>query len=204
MAGFDFFIKGVILGFSIAAPVGPIGVLCIRRTLGYGMLNGFLSGMGAATADGIYGCIAAFGVTGISAFLLGGQSFLRLLGGAFLVHLGYRTFRAVPSQGFKKDSGKGLLGAYASAFLLTMTNPMTIVSFAAVFSALGLGGTGGGKLSSVALVLGVFSGSMSWWFFLSGTVGLLRSRFEQGALKWVNRASGVVIAGFGLFSLLSM
>jgi threonine/homoserine/homoserine lactone efflux protein len=204
MAGLDFFIKGVVLGFSIAAPVGPIGVLCIRRTLGYGMLNGFLSGMGAATADGIYGCIAAFGVTGISVFLLDGQFILRLFGGAFLVYLGYRTFQAVPSQGFKKDKGKGLLGAYASAFLLTMTNPMTIVSFAAVFSALGLGGTGSGNLSSVALVLGVFSGSMSWWFVLSGTVGLLRSRFEQGTLKWVNRASGLVIAGFGLFSLLSI
>lgn len=199
-----FLIKGVLLGFSIAAPVGPMGVLCIRRTLSSGMLNGFLSGLGTATADAIYGCIAAFGVTVISTLLLEHQSYLRLLGGLFLLYLAYKTFQSIPAQEAAKSGCKGLLGAYTSAFFLTLTNPMTIICFAAVFAGLGVGTTGGNYILAAFLVLGVFSGSMFWWFTLSGMVNMLRSKIDQQRLKWINRLSGFIIGGFGILSLLSI
>lgn len=202
--GTAFLIKGLILGFSIAAPVGPIGVLCIRRTLSRGMLNGFLSGTGAATADGIYGCIAAFGVTAVSSLLLEHQFYLRLAGGVFLLYLGLTTFRSLPAESSAKAEGGGLLGAYVSVFFLTLTNPMTIMSFAGVFAGLGIGATGGDYSLAGLLVLGVFTGSMLWWLTLSGTVNLLRAKFDRKRLVWVNRLSGAMICGFGVVSLLSV
>jgi len=202
--GTAFLLKGLILGFSIAAPVGPIGVLCIRRTLSRGMLNGFLSGIGAATADGIYGCIAAFGVTAVSSLLLEHQFYLRLAGGVFLLYLGLTTFRSLPAESSAKAEGGGLLGAYVSVFFLTLTNPMTIMSFAGVFAGLGIGATGGDYSLAGLLVLGVFTGSMLWWLTLSGTVNLLRAKFDRKRLVWVNRLSGAMICGFGVVSLLSV
>ena len=200
-------LKGLVMGFSIAAPVGPIGVLCIRRTLGDGILHGLVSGLGTASADAIYGCVAAFGVTAVSDFLLGSQFWLRLVGGVFLLYLGYATFRSVPAHEAAK-AGKvrsdGLAGAYASAFFLTLTNPMTIVSFAAVFAGLGLGSAPGSRASAALLVFGVFTGSMLWWLLLSGLVHLLRSRFDHGGLVWVNRLSGLVISAFGVASIASV
>lgn len=204
MSGLLFFSKGVVLGFSIAAPVGPIGVLCIRRTLGGGMLNGFLSGLGAATADGIYGCIAAFGLTAVSSFLLDKQFVLRLLGGGFLLYLGFFTFRAIPVGNSAGESGRSLAGAYFSTFFLTVANPMTILSFLGVFAGLGLAEAGRNVTQAGAMVLGVVSGSMLWWLVLSGMVSLFRSKFDQGKLLWVNRLSGIIIGGFGILSLFSL
>jgi threonine/homoserine/homoserine lactone efflux protein len=203
-AGFLFFAKGVVLGFSIAAPVGPIGILCIRRTLGGGMLQGFLSGVGAATADGIYGALAAFGVTAVSSVLIENQSLIRLVGGLFLLYLGVSTFRAAPAALGARENGMGLLRAYISVFFLTVTNPMTILSFGAVFAGLGIGAVNGSPTLAGSMVLGVVTGSMLWWLALSGTVGLLRSRFDQGKLLWVNRVSGFIIGCFGAFSLVSL
>src|SRR6476469_804314 len=138
-----FFLRGIIIGLSIAAPVGPIGVLCIRRTLALGQTTGFLSGLGAATADAFYGAIAGFGLTFISRFLVSQQGWLRLIGGAFLVYLGVRTFRAAPAAEAAQASGQGLVSAYISTLFLTLTNPTTILSFVAVFGGLGLATTGG-------------------------------------------------------------
>jgi threonine/homoserine/homoserine lactone efflux protein len=134
----EFLLGGIILGFSIAAPVGPIGVLCIRRTLAEGRASGLVSGLGAATADAIYGCVAGFGLTFISSFLVNQQRWLHLVGGAFLCYLGIRTFLARPADQAALAQGSGLIGAYGSTFLLTLTNPMTILSFTAVFAALGV------------------------------------------------------------------
>ena len=200
-------LKGLVMGFSIAAPVGPIGVLCIRRTLGSGILHGVVSGLGTASADAIYGCVAAFGVTAVSDFLLGSQFQLRLVGGLFLLYLGVATFRSVPArEAAKAGEGRtgGLAGAYASAFFLTLTNPITIVSFAAVFAGLGLGAVPEGRASAALLVFGVFAGSMLWWLLLSGSVHLLRSRFDHTRLVWVNRLSGLVIAAFGVASIATL
>jgi len=202
--GAIFLLKGLIMGFSIAAPVGPIGLLCINRTLSAGMLTGFLSGAGAATADGLYGCVAAFGISAVSSLLLNSQFTLRVAGGVFLLYLGLRTLRAHPAGVSPASRTRGLSGAYASTFFLTLTNPMTILSFAAVFAGLGIGATGGNHVLAVLLVVGVFSGSLLWWLTLSGLVGLFRTRFDQKRLVWVNRLSGVIICGFGVYSLLSV
>ena len=198
-------LRGLVIGFSIAAPVGPIGVLCIRRTLAGGRAAGFAAGLGAATADALYGAVAGFGLTVVSTALVGRQGWLRLIGGAFLCWRGARTFLARPAEAAAQAAGgAGLLGAYASTLVLTLTNPMTILSFAAVFAGLGLGAAGGGYGAAAVLVLGVFAGSALWWLALSGAVGLLRHRVTPRGLRWVNRASGTIIAGFGLLALLSL
>ena len=199
-----FLIKGIVLGFSIAAPVGPIGVLCIRRTLANGIGNGFVSGLGAATADAIYGLIAVLGISAVSAFLLGHQSYLRLVGGVFLLYLGYITFKSMPAEAAANASGEGLLGAYTSTLFLTITNPMTIMSFAAIFAGLGVGAMGENYISSFFVVLGVFIGSMLWWLLLSGMVNVLRHKFDQKRLKLVNQLSGLIITAFGIFGLISI
>jgi threonine/homoserine/homoserine lactone efflux protein len=199
----SFLLKGLIIGFSIAAPVGPIGVLCIRRTLSNGRISGLVSGLGAATADAIYGSIAGFGLAFISNFLVGQQVWLRLIGGLFLSYLGLKTFFAKPVEQTALAKGISLVGAYVSTFFLTLTNPMTIISFAAIFTGLGLAGTGGNYVAAGGLVLGVFIGSALWWLILSGSVGLFREKFNPHGLQWVNRISGAIITGFGLWTLLN-
>jgi len=199
-----FLLKGILLGFSIAAPVGPIGVLCIRRTLADGRAAGFVSGLGAATADAVYGAVAGFGLTFISDLLLGGSLWLRLVGGLFLGYLGARTFLSKPAEQAASATGNGLLGAYASTLFLTLTNPMTIFSFAAMFAGVGVAAGGRDYASAGLLVLGVFLGSALWWLLLSGGVSLLRAKFDARGLKWVNRLSGVVIMGFGAAALVSL
>ena len=199
-----FLLRGIVVGFSIAAPVGPIGVLCIRRTLAEGRATGLVSGLGAATADAIYGCVAGFGLTFISSFLVDQQTWLRLIGGAFLCYLGIRTWLTAPAQGTASTQGNGPLAAYASTFFLTLTNPMTILSFAAIFAGLGLANRTGGYAPAGILVLGVFAGSALWWLLLSGGVSLFRGRFTPGGLRWVNKVSGIVITAFGVLALLSL
>jgi threonine/homoserine/homoserine lactone efflux protein len=201
--GVTFLLKGLAIGFSIAAPVGPIGVLCIRRTLADGRASGLVSGMGAATADAIYGCIAGFGLTFISNLLVSQQVWLRLIGGAFLCYLGLKTLLAKPAEQAAVVKGNGLVGAYASTLFLTLTNPMTIISFAAIFAGLGLASTSGNYVSAGVLVLGVFTGSALWWLILSGGVGVFREKFNPHGLQWVNRISGAIITGFGLLALLT-
>lgn len=200
---FSFLLRGLLIGFSIAAPVGPIGVLCIHRTLADGRVSGLVSGLGAATADAIYGSIAGFGLAFISNFLVSQQVWLRLIGGAFLCYLGIKTMLAKPSEQVAVTRGTGLLGAYGSTFLLTLTNPLTILSFVAIFAGLGLAGTGGHYASAGILVLGVFMGSALWWFLLSAGVGFFREKFNARGLQWVNWISGVIILGFGLYAILS-
>jgi threonine/homoserine/homoserine lactone efflux protein len=199
-----FLLRGLVIGFSIAAPVGPIGVLCIRRTLAKGRVSGLVSGLGAATADAIYGCIAGFGLTFIASILISQQGWFRLIGGAFLCYLGLKTFLTRPAEQAASAEGNGLVGAYASTFFLTLTNPMTILSFAAIFAGLGVVSASGNYASAGMLVLGVFIGSALWWLILSGGVSVFRARFNPHGLRWVNRISGVIITGFGLLALLGL
>lgn len=205
----DIFVRGLALGFAIAAPVGPIGVLCIRRTLAEGRLAGLVSGLGAATADAIYGFIAAFGLTFISSLLISYQGAIRLVGGLFLLYLGSKTLVAPVAEQPAADlaassSPRGLLANYGSTLALTLTNPMTILSFAAVFAGLGVGAASGDYASAAVLVLGVFLGSAFWWLTLSAAVSLLRSRVTPRGLRWVNRVSGVIILSFGVAALASL
>jgi threonine/homoserine/homoserine lactone efflux protein len=196
-------LRGILIGFSIAAPVGPIGVLCIRRTMTEGHAAGLVSGLGAATADAFYGCVAGLGLTFISDLLIGQTLWLRLAGGAFLIYLGVRMLLSQPAKQAAAAKGNGLVGAYGSTFLLTLTNPMTILSFAGIMAGLGVGSARGDYVFAAVLVLGVFLGSALWWLLLSGAVGLFRDRFGARALVWVNRLSGVIIVAFGLLALAS-
>ncbi|MFL7901080.1 LysE/ArgO family amino acid transporter [Azospirillum argentinense] len=199
-------LKGLIIGFSIAAPVGPIGLLCIRRTLADGPAHGFVSGLGAASADAVYGAIAGFGVVLITDALLGAQVALKLVGGLMLLWLGWSTLRARPAEcAADARGGGGLTGAYASTFALTLANPATILSFAAVFGGLGVS-AGDGSSTGVAalLVAGVFTGSAMWWLGLSASVGAFRRRVTPAAMLWINRVSGAVLGVFGIAALVSL
>jgi len=194
------FWKGALLGFSIAAPVGPIGVLCIRRSLGAGFLAGFVSGLGAATADALYGAAAGLGLAAVSTMLVAARGWFRLIGGLLLLALGARTFFTAPAEARATSvprPSRGLLHQYASTFVLTVTNPATILSFTAAFGALGLAT----RLAAATLVAGVFLGSAAWWLLLAGATSRLRGRLPPAALIWINRASGLVIGGFGALAL---
>lgn len=197
----NLYIKGLVIGFSIAAPVGPIGLLCIRRTLTHGRMSGLVSGLGAATADGCYGMVAAFGLTAVSSVLVGQKLILGIVGGLFLCYLGIRIFMSRPADQAAKAEHKGLAVDYISTLFLTLTNPMTILSFAAIFAGLGLVDAPQSRLSAAVMVGGVFSGSALWWLLLSSSVGLLSSKTTERSQSVINKVSGAIIFGFGVMSL---
>jgi threonine/homoserine/homoserine lactone efflux protein len=189
--------RGLAVGFTVAAAVGPISLLTIRRTLAHGRVYGLASGMGVALADASYGGIAAFGLTALTAVLVGIRPALAFVGGAFLVWLAIRTIRAAPATHEASVRERpGLAGAFLSIYGLTMTNPMTILSFAGIFAALGLTGRSGAE--AALLTLGVFLGSAAWWIGLTAVVGRLRSRLTPAVVTWINRLSGAVLLAFGL------
>jgi threonine/homoserine/homoserine lactone efflux protein len=196
-----FLARGLILGFTIAAAVGPISLLTIRRTLAHGRAVGLASGLGVALADATYAAVAAFGVTAVTSLLVGGRAVLGLVGGAFLVVLGIRTMTSRPAAVAVTTDRPGLLAAFASIFGLTITNPMTILSFAGLFA--GLGFVGGGGPDAALLVAGVFGGSMSWWVVLTSVVAALRSRVTLRALTWVNRISGAALLVFAAAAIVT-
>jgi threonine/homoserine/homoserine lactone efflux protein len=195
-------LKGIVIGLSIAAPVGPIGLLCIQRTLSKGRLSGFISGLGAATADMVYGIIATLGLTVVSNFLVGQQSWLKTAGGLFLIYLGIRIFasRNVQQQEIQENVKENkLLKDYLSTLFLTMTNPVTILAFLAIFTSLDVLGGQNSHFAALAVVAGVFTGSLLWWLVLSCFTGLFRNRVN---LKYVNIASALIIIGFGAAALI--
>ena len=199
------FLKGLAFGFILAATVGPMWVLCLRRTLAAGPLTGFASGMGIAAADGLYGALAAFGLTAISGFLLRHAYWISLAGGAFLLYLGLKTLLARPAAAYETRRGPtekagSLLSAFASTLVLTLANPPTIVAFAAVFAGLGLA-QAADHAAAVWIVAGVFLGSALWWVILAALAGRLRHRLSSRLLRTVNVVSGATILGFALWQL---
>jgi threonine/homoserine/homoserine lactone efflux protein len=196
-------LRGLIVGFTIAAAVGPISLLTIRRTIAHGQLYGLVSGLGVATADATYAGIAAFGLTAVTGLLVSGRFLLGVLGGAIIVLLGIRTILSRPGEVARDAERPGLPGAYLSIFALTMTNPMTILSFAAVFAGLGLV-VGTSFLDALVLTLAVLVGSSLWWVVLTSVVGWLRLRVSTTALLWVNRISGAVLVAFGIVAILAV
>jgi threonine/homoserine/homoserine lactone efflux protein len=191
------------VGFSIAAPVGPIGLLVIRRSAAHGRAAGLATGLGAAAADACYGAVAAFGLRAVSDAMSARRRELALAGGLFLLYLGVKTALARPAAAAAPAPGKGgLAAAFASTFALTLANPTTIASFVAVFAALGLGSSPG-TAAAVAMVAGVFAGSAAWWLLLSGGVSALRGRLGGPALAWVNRGSGALLCAAALAALWS-
>lgn len=196
----ELFTQGMIFGLAIAAPVGPIGILTIRRTLVGGLLVGLLSGLGAATADAIYGTVAVLGLTAVSAFLIQHQPTLQLIGGAFLLYLGIQTIRKPVnnSQLIIDNSQLKIFPAFLSTLLLTLSNPVTILSFTAVFAGFGLGSQADGEGSGFMLVVGVFLGSALWWLLLTGMVTAVRGKLNDSAFRAINLASGLLLIGFAL------
>lgn len=198
------FVQGLLIGLSIAAPVGPVGLLCIVRTLSSGRLSGLVSGLGAATADGLYGCLGGFGVTFLAHHLIEEHAWFRLVGGIFLICLGVKTVISRPREGGASADRTNLLADFGSTFVITLTNPMTILSFAAVFASLGVGMTPDTRLDAVTLITGIFSGSALWWLALSLGVGLIRRKISSHQLGWVNKTGGTIIVGFGIVALVSL
>jgi len=197
------FLKGILIGFAMAVPVGPIGIICIRKTLTEGKLRGLVIGLGAATADLLYGCVAAFGLTVISDTLVSQRIWIRLVGGALLLFLGIRTFRTRPADLKIPINSSGILRSYLTTVFLTLTNPLTIFAFLAVFAALGLG-NGLGYFSASALVAGVFIGSGLWFLLLSSSVILFRKKLDLVGLQWVNRIAGILIIISGVIAVVSL
>ncbi len=193
--------KGLILGFAIAAPVGPIGILCIRKTLQYGRLSGFFTGLGAAVADTIYGAIAIFGLTIISDFLISYQQLLQLIGGIFLAYLAFKIFLSKPTHIQSTVTHKTLLTDFFTTFLLTLTNPMTILSFVMIFAGFKI--TYDDKDQALIFILGVLIGSSCWWFLLSEGVSLIRKKISSTTIQWINRGAALLLFGFSLWFLIS-
>lgn len=202
--GSSLFLNGMAIGFAIAAPVGPVGVLCIRRALADGRAAAFIAGLGAAVADTFYGAVAGFGLTFISEFLLSHDTALRLVGGSFICLLGWHTYRAHPRLEAAPATGPGLARDFLSTFLLTLTNPGTILAFMGVFAAMGTIGMADSAKSSALLITGVFFGSALWWLLLSAAAGAVRSRFTPRWLAALNRGSGALLLLFGLALLGSL
>ncbi len=193
--------KGLIIGFSIAAVVGPIGVLCLRRSITQGFSIGLATGIGAALADAMYGAVAAFGLTIVSDSLLHYKLVLKIFGSSYLFYLGIRTFTTKPTPIAQTPIQKnGLINSIISTFFLTITSPVTILAFITIFTGFGLQ-----KLDffyAWILVLGVFLGSTMWWILLSSLGSFLGRKLELQTLVWVNRISGIIITLFGIVTLI--
>ena len=195
-----FLVRGLAVGFAVAAAVGPISVLTIRRTIAHGHVYGLVSGIGVALADASYAGIAAFGLTAITSVLVGARVALGLIGGVFLIWLAIRTIRARPAtSAVNADDRPGLPATFLSIYGLTMTNPMTILSFAGIFAGLGLAGQGGAE--AALLTIGVFLGSSLWWILLTAIVGRVRDRVTPRVFRWINRISGASLLAFGVFAI---
>ena len=195
--------RGGGVGFLVAAPVGPIAMLCIRTTLERGRLAGLSAGLGAAVADTIFAAIGAYGLSFIGTLLEAGESWLKLIGGMVLVALGVHLGRKKPDVGDadKREVPKGLMADFSLTLVLTLANPMTILSFVGLFA--GVSGLKGFEFNTIpALLIGVFIGSAAWWLILSGVVGLIRHRIDSATMLWINRGSGAAIVAFGLFTLI--
>ena len=199
-----FFVRGILVGVAIAVPVGPIGVLCVRRTILYGVVSGLASGLGAAIADTLFGCVAVFGLTAVSDTLLAHQAWLKLSGGAFLCAIGLRSFTTDPKPPARGLNHRSLLSDFISTFLLTLTNPVTILALAAIFAALGVVGDALDGGNTTRLVSGVFVGSSAWWLLLSAIALPIRGRLDPNHLEWVARIAGVLLLASGLYVLASI
>jgi threonine/homoserine/homoserine lactone efflux protein len=197
-------VEGILIGFVVAVPVGPLGLLCISRGLAVGALCGLLSGLGVATADAFAAGVAALGISFVSGFLSDYQIALRMVGGIFLCYLGWQTFWSEPEGHLTSSPVKSLFNAYATTFFLTISNPMTMLSFIAIYAGWHVPSLHGHYFAAAALALGVFTGSASWWVGMFIAITACHGKFNLRAVHWVHRISGVLIGGFGVAVLLSL
>lgn len=196
------FLKGLLIGVAIAAPVGPIGVLCIQRSLHDGFKVGLMTGLGAALADGTYGLVAGFGLTAISSVLMEYQHWIRLFGGAFLLYLSAQLLSAAPTKATTGRYDASPWHALGTTYCLTLMNPSTILSFIAIFAGLGIGTSNPSTAEAITLVLGIIVGSAIWWLFLSGGIAfILHHKINTKGLRWINIGAGLIMLGFALATL---
>ncbi|MBI9054305.1 MAG: LysE family transporter [Bacteroidales bacterium] len=202
----EFIIKGLIVGFLASVPLGPVGVLCIQRTINKGRVSGIFSGMGAATVDAFFALVAAFGLTFVITFIEEQQLYIQLIGGAVLILLGARIFKANPIKQIRKQRKKKnkLIEDYFSVLLLTLSNPLAVFLFVAAFAGIGIVGPDDGILKSWLIVLGVFGGAMIWWFTLTFLINIFRKKFRLKQLWWINKIAGLIIIIFGIAAMLSI
>ena len=200
-----FLYKGILLGFSIAAPVGPVGILCINRTINKGFISGLMTGLGAATADLIYGLIAGLGFTIISNFLINQKLWIQLIGIIFLFFIGVRLlFKERSEFEIKMVESKGLITDYLTTFFLTITNPLTIIFFLTILAGFGVSNAYNKQLATILLIIGVFLGSGVWWLLLSSLTHKLKGKINHQILKKINIFSGLIIITLGVVIALSL
>jgi threonine/homoserine/homoserine lactone efflux protein len=197
------FLKGLLFGFLLAASVGPLWVLCFRRTLDQGPVAGFTAGMGVAVADGLYGAVAAFGLTAISGVLLRHSFWIGLLGGLFLVYLAVKMLVSRPRLATERKAPEGLARGFLATLGLTLANPPTILAFAAIFAGLGLV-SDADYLAASLITLAIFLGSAAWWLILAGAAHWLRHRISERFLRAINIVSGITILAFALWQLAAL
>jgi len=197
MEFFSLLFRGIIAGLAISAPVGPINVICVSRTVTKGWWSGVISGLGAAVADSFYGAIAGFSISIVIDFLLREQGNLRFFGGFLLIGLGVWYFRKPAPSLQNRSTNEAEHTDFVSTFLLALTNPTTTLSFLAVLAVLGLGHHAAG-VPTLGLVAGIFAGSMTWWVLLTGVTYRFRYKFNERAMAWMNRIGGMAIGGFGV------
>lgn len=201
-----YILKGLIIGLTVSAPMGPIAVFCLQRTLNKGVWIGFISGLGAAFADTVYAAIAGFGLSIISDFLTEQQFYIRGIGGIFLIIVGVKVFYTnTIKQARKQKVNKGrLLGDFASVFFLTLSNPITVIFFGAVFAGIGLAGEGGSTYLTFLTVAGVLVGAMLWWLLLAFIINLFRHKIRLRSIWWINKIAGALIVILGIGSVVSL
>ena len=202
-------ISGVVMGLIAAVPIGPVNLICIRRTFAFGPLNGFMSGLGAALGDGIFAAIMGFGLTWIAQLIEGYATVIELIGGAMMVYMGYRTFISPPMPRCAEENADSvrtnLLRAMVSTFALTITNPVTLLSFGVMFASLGGLAGGAGSFNDASFVVGgVVGGSAGWWLALTTVIGLFHTRIDESAMRMINRICGVLVMGCGLAVLIHL
>jgi threonine/homoserine/homoserine lactone efflux protein len=192
-----FFLKGITAGFVVAIPVGPIAMLCIRRTLATSMTSGYVTGLGAAVADTLYAIVAAYGISFIADILFTNNFWFRLIGGIILCLMAARMLSAPPVESKAQDTGK-LFGDFVSALVITGTNPITLIAFGVIFTSIGVGTAGDRYEWAEALIAGVFIGSAAWWVLLTGLTALCRRWVGKLSLTWINRVAALVILSCGV------
>lgn len=202
----DFIIKGIIVGFLASVPLGPVGVLCIQRTINKGRVSGIFSGMGAATVDAFFAMVAAFGLTFIITFIEEQHFYIQLIGGAVLILLGVNIFRTNPIKQIRRHRRKKnkLIEDYFSVLLLTLSNPLAIFLFVAAFAGIGMVSADDKAIKSWLIVAGVFAGAMIWWFTLTFLINIFRKKFRLKQLWWINKIAGLAIIVFGVAAMLSV
>ncbi len=198
------FVKGLLIGIAIASPIGPVAINCLHRTMQFGRLSGFISGIGAAVGDALYGAIGAFGLTFISEILLSSHMVLRLFGGFFLVVFGLRIYFKKIHNEPEKVAHQSLIGDFFSSLVLTLSNPMTLLAFFAIFAAFGLSTIHGNYKEASYLVFGVFVGAALWWLLLSTGISLCRGKCSPRLFRHITQGAGLVVISFGVGALASI